>query len=336
MIAITGGGTGGHLAIAKAVCEELNKRGEKPIFIGSTKGQDRAWFEHHEGFSEKYFLQTSGVVDKKGLKKLASLKDILIQSFVCRDIFKKHGITKVFCVGGYSSAPASFASILTFKPLYIHEQNAHVGRLNRLLKPLAKDFFGSYKNAKTYTPYPVRDIFFDNYRKREELKTVLFLGGSGGASFINNLAKEMALELNKENIKIIHQCGKNNYKELKKFYHKENIKVDLFDFSKKLHEKMKEADFAISRAGASSLWELVAIGLPTFFIPYPYAANNHQYHNAKELSDKKLAFMCPQKDINSKVLLKVMKSANLSEISQNLTNQIEKNGVKIIVDKMLS
>ena len=72
MICITGGGTGGHLAIAKTLATELNSRGIKCIFIGSQKGQDRAWFENSELFSKTYFLPSSGVVDKKGLKKFLS------------------------------------------------------------------------------------------------------------------------------------------------------------------------------------------------------------------------------------------------------------------------
>ncbi len=335
MLAITGGGTGGHLSIAKAVCEELNKRGIKPIFIGSTKGQDRVWFENFEGFSRCYFLQTSGVMDKKGFSKIVSLKDIMKQSFRCKDIFKAHGIKKVFSVGGYSAAPAAIACVLSRKKLFIHEQNAYIGRVNRLVKPFSKEVFGSYDNATFKIDYPVREDFFASYRIRKELKTILFLGGSAGARFINNLAKQMALDLQKNNIKIIHQCGQVDFDELKRFYAKHDIEVDLFAFSKNLHEKMNSADFAISRAGASSLWELVASGLPTFFIPYPYAANNHQFFNAKSLSDKGLGFVMAQNDINVADVLKIIQNVNLSEISQKLSTQISKNGVEKMVDKIV-
>jgi UDP-N-acetylglucosamine--N-acetylmuramyl-(pentapeptide) pyrophosphoryl-undecaprenol N-acetylglucosamine transferase len=132
MIAITGGGTGGHLVIAKSIKEELNKQGIKPVFIGSTYGQDRAWFEDDEGWEEKYFFDTSGVVNKKGIKKLLSLTNILNYSFKTRKIFKKHNIKKVFSVGGYSAAPASFGAIMFNKPLFIHEQNAYMGKLNKI------------------------------------------------------------------------------------------------------------------------------------------------------------------------------------------------------------
>jgi UDP-N-acetylglucosamine--N-acetylmuramyl-(pentapeptide) pyrophosphoryl-undecaprenol N-acetylglucosamine transferase len=127
MIAITGGGTGGHLAIAKALKEELNARGIKPLFIGSTNGQDRAWFENDDGFCEKYFLDTGGVVNKKGLAKLAALYRVIKNGVFCARLIRQKGVTKVISVGGYSAAPLVFASILTGRKLYIHEQNAVVG-----------------------------------------------------------------------------------------------------------------------------------------------------------------------------------------------------------------
>lgn len=120
MIAITGGGTGGHLAIARALKDELNNRNIKPIYIGSQSGQDKSWFENDTGFEKTYFLNSSGVVNKKGIKKIAVLFEILKSAFYCKKLFKKHNIKAIFCVGGYSAAPASFASILSFLPLYIH------------------------------------------------------------------------------------------------------------------------------------------------------------------------------------------------------------------------
>ena len=160
-IAITGGGTGGHLKIAKVIKEELNKRGIKPIYIGSTSGADKEWFENDSGFEEKYFLHSGGVVDKKGLKKIVSLGTIIKLSFQAKKILKSHNIKAVFSVGGYSAAPASFAAVLTNTPLFIHEQNAHIGSLNKFLKPFSKRFFNTFLYNE---PYPVDEIFF----KRQE------------------------------------------------------------------------------------------------------------------------------------------------------------------------
>ena len=326
MIAITGGGTGGHLVIAKAIKEELNKRGIKPIFIGSTYGQDRKWFENDNGWQEVYFLDTSGVVNKKGLNKIFSLSNIIKHSFKVNKIFQKHNIKKVFSVGGYSAAPASFGAVLFQKELFIHEQNAYMGKLNKLLKPFAKRVFSTFFYND---PYPIREEFFTKARQRNEIKTIIFLGGSQGAKAINNFAFEVA-KLKK--YKIIHQTGKLDYQRCKEFYTKNNLDVEYFEFDKNLVDKISQADFAISRAGASTLFELVSNQLPALFIPYPYAAANHQYYNAKWLVDKKLGFLSLEKDLDINILNKI---TNIEEISKNLANINSKNGSKIIVDGML-
>lgn len=95
-IAITGGGTGGHLAIAKALKEELNKRGLKPIYIGSSLGQDKSWFEEDEGFEACYFLNSKGVVNKKGIKKLFVLFDIFKEALKCRTFLKNTALMLFF------------------------------------------------------------------------------------------------------------------------------------------------------------------------------------------------------------------------------------------------
>ncbi|NWF66170.1 MAG: undecaprenyldiphospho-muramoylpentapeptide beta-N-acetylglucosaminyltransferase [Campylobacterales bacterium] len=336
MIAITGGGTGGHLVIAKAIKEELNKRDIKPIFIGSSNGQDKAWFEHDNGFEKCYFLDTKGVVNKKGFGKISSFLNILKKISTVNSIFKTHEIKKVFSVGGYSAAPASFASVLFNKQLFIHEQNCYIGNLNRLLRPFAKEFFSSYLESSKVKDYPVSLNFFEHQRVRVDIKTIIFLGGSQGAKFINDFALSVALELTKKGIKIIHQCGKNEYERVKNEYEKLNIDVDLFDFSQNIVEKIAIADIAISRSGASSLWELSANGLPAIFIPYPFSANDHQYFNAKFLTDLNLALVYRQNEFSKELFFDVLEDINLKHISQNLINLIQKDGAKKIVDTVLS
>ncbi len=333
-IAITGGGTGGHLTIAKAIKEELNKRGIKPIFIGSTYGQDRAWFEEDAAWDEKYFLATSGVVNKKGFAKIGALLDIFKATMKAREIIKTHQIDAVFSVGGYSAAPASFAAIMMKKKFYMHEQNAVMGRLNKLLAPKATMLFSSYHDS-AIKDYPIRDIYFDNARVRKKIKTLIFLGGSQGASAINDFALSVAKKLQDKEINIIHQCGKRDLEKCQKFYHDNEIDVDLFDFSSVLEEKIKEADFAICRAGASTVWELTASLLPALFIPYLHAAGNHQYHNAKFLVDKGLAMMSLEKDLKSSVLDEIF-SLDVEKISEELAIMIEKDGAKKIVDVIVT
>ncbi|TEY09120.1 UDP-N-acetylglucosamine--N-acetylmuramyl-(pentapeptide) pyrophosphoryl-undecaprenol N-acetylglucosamine transferase, partial [Campylobacter sp. US18a] len=168
------------------------------------------------------------------------------------------------------------------------------------------------------------------------LKNIIFLGGSQGASFINELALNLAPKLQEQNIKIIHQCGKNDFEKCKKHYQNLNIQADVFDFNSNLEEKMKNADLAISRAGASTLFELCANTLPAIFIPYPYAAKNHQYFNAKFLQDQALCQIFMQDSINLDDFFKAMLKLNLEDISTRLQNIAQKNGGDILLEKALS
>lgn len=336
-IAISGGGTGGHLAIAKALMQECQKRGIPCIYIGSTQGQDRAWFESEEGFSFRYFLPTQGVVNQRGLGIFKSLLAQLKATFLAYKILKKHKITHLFSVGGYSSAPASFASLLSFIPLFIHEQNAVKGTLNALLSPFAKKIFGSFQDSgKNFynTSYPVREEFFANSRERGELKTILFLGGSQGAVAINDFALQIAPLLHQKGIKIIHQSGERDFERLQKAYSELAIPVNLFAFSSNLVEKMKEADFCISRAGASSVWEMCANALPALYIPYPYAAKNHQFYNALFFSQKGLGLLYKQEDLSPQILEKILEFP-INQTSKTLPTLISSNGAKEILEVIL-
>jgi UDP-N-acetylglucosamine--N-acetylmuramyl-(pentapeptide) pyrophosphoryl-undecaprenol N-acetylglucosamine transferase len=326
MIAITGGGTGGHLAIVKAFKEELVKRDIGVVYIGSTNGQDREWFEKDKDFVKTYFLKSGGVVNKSGINKLLAVKNIIFLSLRAKSILKNHNIKGVISVGGYSAAPASFGAILNKTPLFIHEQNAHIGKLNQILKPFSKRLFCSF--LPPYDPYPVREEFFKLQRVRKELKQVIFLGGSQGATQINEIAMNLAPKLNEKGIKIVHQTGKKDFIKVKEFYKQKNIKADVFDFSTNLAQKMAKSDLAISRSGASSVWELISNALPSILIPYPYAAQNHQEKNAIFAESKGVAKLY-NKDID-------IFSLPLEDMSKNCLKLAKRDGAKIIIDEILS
>lgn len=331
-VVITGGGTGGHLKVADAFIEEYSKRGIKPIFIGSINGQDKDWFENDKRLYKTYFLDTKGVVNKKGFGKISSLFQILKAMNRCFKIFDDYEVKTVISVGGFSAAPATFASILTWGcKLYIHEQNSVMGRLNQLTSKFATEVFSSFDSKSLIKDYPVSDEFFDNARIRDEIKTIIFLGGSQGATAINNFALKVAPKLNSLGLKIIHQTGKNDFDRVFKEYEKMGIKADVFPFSKEIAKKMSDADFAVSRSGASTLWELCANSLPTLFVPYPYAAKDHQYTNAKFLEDKGLCYISREKDLTEELLMEVLKKDNFI-ISKKLVDSISCDAVESIVN----
>ena len=337
-IVMTGGGTGGHLAIVRAVKEAIVRSREQGIgssegliYVGSTKGQDRTWFGEDEDFAEKYFFETRGVVNQGFVGKIKSLFMMAKATLQSIRIIRRHKAKVVFSVGGFSAAPMAFAAKLTGTPLVIHEQNAALGSLNRLLKPYADLFISSYLEESPVKAYPVKEIFFDNARVRTHVKTVIFLGGSQGAHAINDLALSIAKELDRRGIRIIHQAGVNNIESVQKAYAAMGIKVEVFGFTTKLADYMKEADLAIARAGASTLWELAATALPALFIPYPYAASDHQYHNAKFLVGKELAWVMRENEIDKGKVLALLEE-DLSIKSKKLMQSIAHDGSRQIAN----
>ena len=322
-IVMTGGGTGGHLAIIKAVKEHLPH--EELIYIGSTRGQDQQWFKDDKDFLKTYFLQTQGVVNQGLVGKFSSLFKIILSAFKVRKILKKHHASVVFSVGGFSAAPAALAAKFSGIPLVIHEQNAALGSLNKVLKPHADVFISSYLEESPVKAYPIKREFFDNARIRTKIKTVIFLGGSQGAKAINDLALKLAPYLKERNIKIIHQAGENKIEEVREHYKKLGIDAEVFGFTTQLAEYMKKADFAIARAGASTLWELSATALPALFIPFPYAASDHQYYNAKFLADQDLAWLMRENEIDEDKVLALM-DEDMQIKSKGLVATVEKEG----------
>ncbi len=327
-IVFTGGGTGGHLAIVDAVKEHTNM---DKIFIGSISGLDKKWFEDDDSFKNKYFLDTKSVVDKGKIGKILSLLKILKEAKKARKILKENRAKVVFSVGGFSAAPASFAAISLGIPLVIHEQNAYIGNLNRLLKPFAKEIISPYDNGSIKIDAPVKDIFFKTARVRSTIKTILISGGSQGAMFLNNLALKLAPSLKERGIKIYHQAGQKHEEKIKKEYEKIGVEAEVFGFSKDLPQIINKADFAIARAGSSTLWEMVANALPALYIPYPYAANDHQYYNAKYLADKNLSWVKRENEITIDFILELL-NKDLSTISQELPKEINPNGAKEIAN----
>ena len=328
-ILMTGGGTGGHLAIIKAVKEHLAK--EELIYVGSTKGQDKQRFEHDDDFSEKYFFDTRGVVNQGGLGKIKSLFMMGGATLKAIKLIRKHKAKVVFSVGGFSAAPMAFAAKLTATPLVIHEQNAALGSLNKLLKPYATSFISSYLEESPVKAYPIKEIFFHNARVREKVKTIIFLGGSQGAKAINALALKMAPQLHTKGIHIIHQAGVNNVEEVQKAYEDLGIKAEVFGFTTKLATFMQQSDFAVARAGASTLWELSATALPTLYIPYPYAASDHQFYNAQFLVEKDLAWLMRENAIDEEKVVALL-SSELEGVSKGLMKIVEKEGSQKIAN----
>jgi len=332
-IVLTGGGTGGHLVIASALATAAKKRGHRVVFIGSQSGQDYQWFGESSLFETTYFLETTGVVNKKGLGKLGAVWKIIKAVVLSKGILREFNADVVISVGGFSAAPAALAAVVSKTPLYIHEQNAVMGTLNRLLRPYAKGFYSSYEGGEHHCDYPVRETYFHHRRTRKKVKTVIFLGGSQGAMFINDLALEIASWLDQKGIAIIHQCGAKEEERVKAAYHALGITAEVYGFTTRIGELITRSDFAISRSGASTLWELSATGVPAFYIPYPSAAGDHQYHNAAYIIENHAGW-CERQGEGLAQKLKIAIGENIEPMSKNVMRLIAPHGAKTIMEKI--
>ena len=330
-ILITGGGTGGHLAIARSLRDAAMKAGHECSFVGSSAGQDRSWFADDTAFTSVRFLNTSGVVNKRGLAKLASLFLSFKAMLQALPLVKKADC--VISVGGFSAAPASFAAVLLRRPYFIHEQNAAIGRLNRLLRPFSKAFFSSYEEESLVKDYPVRESFFEYAHIRHHVKTIIFLGGSQGARYINELALKLAPLLKEKGIKIIHQAGSLELDKVIEEYKNLDIEAEVFAFRNDVDLLMKESDLAVSRSGASTLWELCASALPAVYIPYPYAAGDHQFYNAQYLLEHNASYLARQVEDPYSLVLGLL-DKDLSEESHALQTLIKADGAKTLITKV--
>jgi len=147
------------------------------------------------------------------------------------------------------------------------------------------------------------------------------------------LAIALAPHLEKRGIKIIHQAGELDYERVKSEYERLGLSVELYGFTKDLPSLISKADFAVSRAGASTLWELMANGCPALYIPYPYAASDHQYHNARFMVDEEMGW-CQREGESLKEKLLSLLNEPLKEKSQKLLGFATKDVAKRMIQEV--
>ena len=299
-IALSGGGTGGHfyptVAFAKYLKREENLN---LLFFGDKGGIEGQKEELLKELFDQYLLfklpKFKGTSPLKLPLKLAQTARVVRR--VSQTLGGKSFLSITF--GGYTSAPLGLATRILKRPLFVHEQNAVPGMGNRFLARFAKRVFISFPYAERFFPkrkvvltgIPVREELklYKNLKREEVLKklgweerfNLLIIGGSQGARNLNLFAVELAKRL-PQGFRLIHISGKRDYERVKKLYQGENLKceLNLFSYIEDIGPLLRVADFALSRSGASTSAELALFGVPTIFVPYPYAVYDHQYHNA--------------------------------------------------------
>jgi UDP-N-acetylglucosamine--N-acetylmuramyl-(pentapeptide) pyrophosphoryl-undecaprenol N-acetylglucosamine transferase len=217
----------------------------------------------------------------------------------------------VFGLGGYASLVPVICAYMRRVPILLLEQNVVPGKATRFLSPLADLVLChwtasmrrlSCKKRIRFTGTPLRGGLFKQKPMAEsagKYPTLLVLGGSQGARAINNFMME-SLPVLRERIpglRIIHSTGKEDYARVRRAYERLGLGNSVFDFIGDMGVAYSSADLVLSRAGATTLAEITAWGLPSVLIPYPYGTDGHQYLNAEELADRGAAEVVEERDL---------------------------------------
>jgi len=281
------GGSGGHLFAAEKIANELKHHDVHFIGVGL---DDSEFFKNSE-YSHTS-IKGDTLTKANGFKNVIALKRIFDGYRLSRKFIKKFNPDLIIGFGSFHSFPPSFAAIHLNTPLVLFEPNAIFGRVNKFLAKKAKF------TAVQFYPYPTKvsgDIKSISLPIKEEItsiedarsyfgldrdkKTVLIFGGSQGAKSLNEIVPQYLKGLD---IQVIHIIGKNtNMDEIHKLYESLQIKSSLKVFEDNMPLAYRACDFAICRSGACTLSELIHYGVPTILVPYPFATDNHQLHNAE-------------------------------------------------------
>lgn len=325
---LTGGGTGGHIYPALAVAEQLKDDPdlEAILYIGA-KGHLEEKLAAERGL-DFVALDVSGLPRKLSGKLLSWPFQFTASVFDARRILLDFAPSAVLGTGGYASAPALAAARLLGIPYAIHEPDAHPGLVNRMLSGGASlvscGMQGAHSRLKPkhgriiVNGNPVGKSFLAPLKRdaacavlglRSDLKTVLVTGGSQGARALNDAvigALPKLLELDPP-IQIIHQVGSKNIHECKETMDPltlNNSRYFLRDYFDDLAVAYAASDLAICRAGAMTVSELSVMGTPAIFVPYPFAAADHQTHNARYMASKGAAQLIAQSQLSPDSLYK--------------------------------
>ncbi len=324
---IAGGGTGGHIFPAIAIANAIKRLSPEAtfLFIGA-KGKMEMEKVPQAGY--KIEGLTIAGFNRSSLIKNIGLPIKLLKSFFqVSKIMKNFKPDAVIGVGGYSSFPVLRYAQAKGIPTFIHESNSFAGKSNIILGKKATKIFTATDGMQVFFPAekilitgnPVRQVIVSNLINKEDAlkhfglstwkKTILCVGGSLGAKSINEaISKDMEM-ISNNNLQLIWQTGK-PYLPLATERCKGLPNIYVNDFITKMEYAYAAADIVISRSGAMAIAELSIVGKPVIFVPYPFAAEDHQTFNAKKLVEKSAAILVEDNQAVEKLLPATIELAN--------------------------
>ncbi len=352
-IVIAGGGTGGHLFPAIATAEAFRRRDARSriLFLGTGRPLERSQLQR-AGFDHRV-ISASGVKRQgRGRQLAAALRVVLgtAQSLVLLARFRPD---VVIGVGGYSAGPVALAAWMLRRRIVLQEQNVLPGLTNRLLARLADRIYVSFEKSVAYFPAdrvlvtgnPLREIFYRDVQAADSRSSaaadgsfgLLITGGSQGASSVNRMMVD-ALDRFRHpgRMRFVHQTGTAEEQIVAAAYRSRGLAATVKAFFDDMPRRYARADLVVCRAGATTVAELAAAGKPAIYIPYPFAADNHQLLNARAMVDAGAGRVLEEGSADGTVLARLVDElmqdrAALQAMAQRAARQGRRNAAERIV-----
>lgn len=309
LIALAAGGTGGHVFPASALAAEMTQRGWQVVFITDRRGGAVGGMED----VPTYRVRAGGVAGKSILGRLRSIPELIIGTFQARGILKRLSPDVVVGFGGYASVPTMMAATRSGYRTAIHEQNAVLGRANRLFARKVDRIAMSYAVCRSIPAEAESNIVQTGMPVRSEIAAVrdepyptledgnainlLIIGGSQGARVLSDVVPAAIARLPEEirtRLRVVQQCREEDLERVQEAYKGMNISATVSRFFDDMPQRLVSSHLVITRSGASSVAEVLAVGRPSILVPYPYAVDDHQSANAHAVAEVGAGWMMDQ------------------------------------------
>ncbi|MFI3260135.1 MAG: undecaprenyldiphospho-muramoylpentapeptide beta-N-acetylglucosaminyltransferase [bacterium] len=352
-IIISAGGTGGHIYPALAILDEFYKKEKKVdvIYVGTHNRMEKEIVKARGLRYEE--IEIYGVHKTKMIRNIKNIFLIKKAQDRCVQLINEFKPDIVIGTGGYVIYPVINAAKKCGVTTFLHEQNSIPGKSNSWLSKDVDLIGVSFENTKEHFK-EAKDVFYSGNPcsssandakeiKKESLglsknkKLILIVSGSLGSQTINDKFKVFLKLIENEDYEVVYITGKSHYESFIKD-EKFPKNVIIKPFIENLPGLMKSADIVISRAGASTISEILSLNLPSILIPSPYVANNHQYYNALDLKDQGLSVLIEEKNVSAEKLLieinELLKEENYNKIKEKLINTKQIDSAELIYNKI--
>ena len=346
-VIISAGGTGGHIYPALAIINKIKELepNSEFLYIGTHNRMEKDIIPKYNIPFET--IEIYGINRKNIFKNFKTLKCFYNSIKKCKKLIKEFKPDVVIGVGGYVTGAVIYSAKKLGYPTFIHEQNSIPGKANLFLSKYADKIGVSFKSTiKEFPEY--KTVYTGNPCSEEAIKKeivpkskygltnkklVLIVMGSLGSEKITSMMKKTIDLFSNKEYEVIFVTGSSSYDEFENIKLSKTVKV--VPYIENLSGFMKNVDVMVSRAGASTLSEIMALQIPSILIPSPYLPNNHQYKNAIDLVEKKAALLIEEKNLNGKLLVEqIDELINNKELYKDIKENLKKLSITDSADRI--